>query len=274
MKKFLLILILFLSSSLFLTAHEFWLHPNKFIFKTGDLINVQFLVGENYEGENWSGNNKSIKSLQLHLPNVTDDLSDRISDSTGGSLQFAIYEEGTYLLSYNSTNKFIELEPKKFLEYLTEDGLQNAIDYRAANNETDSTGREYYQRSVKTIFQVGAKKTSLYKKQTNLPVDIIPLQNPYDLTESNPRPVLTAKILFQKKLLANQLVIVWHRLNNKTSKQEYTTDALGQVSFPVTPNGRWMISTVKMERIANDPKAQWQSYWGTCTWGYETGNEN
>ena len=270
MKKVFLIIILFFSSSLFLLGHEFWLHPDKFIFKTGEPIKIKFLVGENFEGENWSGNNQSIKSLQLLFPSASDDLADRIGVAPGDSLQFSIYEEGTFLLTYNSTNKFIELEPKKFHEYLTEDGLNNAIDYRATHNENDSFGREYYQRSVKTIFQVGDKKTNLFKKQTNLPLDIILMQNPYDLkNEDTSVNMVAAKIFFQKKPLVNQKIIVWHRLKGRTIKEEYRSNDLGQISFPVIPTGRWMISTVKMERIANDPKVQWQSYWGSCTWGYE-----
>ena len=81
--------------------------------------------------------------------------------------------------------------------------------------------------------------------------------------------MLNVKVLFQKKLLSNQSVIVWHRLNNKTIKEEYKTNEMGQIKFPVSATGRWMVSTVKMERILNDPKVQWQSYWGSCTWGYE-----
>jgi len=269
MKKILLSTILFFFSSLLLLAHEFWLHPNKFIFRSGDLINIKFLVGENFEGVNWSGNNKSIQSLELHFSNVTDDLAEYITDSTGDSLQFAIYDEGTYLISYNSVNKFIELDPTKFLDYLKEDGLQNAIDYRIAHNETDSFGREYYQRSVKTIFQVGTKTTALYKKETNLPLDIIPIQNPYELKDADSKPMMAVKILFQKKPLTNQLILVWHRLEGQTVKSEYTTDEKGQISFPMSIDGRWMISTVRMERLNDDPQAQWQSYWGSCTWGFE-----
>ncbi len=269
MKKFILSSVVLFSTSLLLLAHEFWLHPNKFIYQPGDLINIKFLVGENFEGVNWSGNNKSIQSLELHFTNVTDDLAEHINDSTGDSLQFAIYEEGTYLLSYNSVNKFIELDPTKFLEYLKEDGLQNAIDYRIAHNETDSIGREYYQRSVKTIFQVGTKSSALYKKETNLPLDIIPLQNPYELKSAGVKPLMSVKVLFQKKLLTNQRIIVWHRLNGQTTKSEFTTDEKGQISFPLSLDGRWMVSTVKMERLNDDPTAQWQSYWGSCTWGYE-----
>ena len=269
MKKFFLSATIILLCSLLSIAHEFWLHPDKFIYQPGDLINIKFLVGENYEGVNWSGNNKSIQSLELHFSNVTDDLAEHISDSTGDSLQFAIYEEGTYMLSYNSVNKFIELDPAKFLDYLKEDGLQNAIDYRIAHNESDSVGREYYQRSVKTIFQVGKKTTSLYKKETSLPLDIIPLKNPYDLKDTSAIPFMTVKVLFQKKLLSNHRILVWHRLNGQTLKSEYTTDEKGQINFPMSNDGRWMISTVKMERFTEDPNAQWQSYWGSCTWGYE-----
>jgi hypothetical protein len=29
-----------------------------------------------------------------------------------------------------------------------------------------------------------------------------------------------------------------------------------------------MVSCVKMVRLQNDPQAEWQSYWGSLTWGY------
>lgn len=50
--------------------------------------------------------------------------------------------------------------------------------------------------------------------------------------------------------------------------KELSTDSKGELSIDVEPGGRWMISTVKMVRLQNDPKAQWQSYWGSVTWGY------
>ena len=50
--------------------------------------------------------------------------------------------------------------------------------------------------------------------------------------------------------------------------QEISTDSNGELSIEVEPTGRWMISAVKMVRLQNDPKAHWQSYWGSVTWGY------
>ena len=45
--------------------------------------------------------------------------------------------------------------------------------------------------------------------------------------------------------------------------------ANGEIVFRVTTKGKWMISTVKMERLIDNPVADWQSYWGSLTWGYE-----
>ncbi len=301
MKKsiFVTLSILFLSSPF---AHEFWLQPRKFLYRTGETVSIKFLVGENFEGENWSGNRQNIQELHLYYNGVEDELEECIADSTtGDSLNLQFFDEGTAMITFNSSNKFIELDPEKFQAYLEEDGLQNVIEFRKEHRETDSAGREYYQRSVKTILQVGSVKDETYEKETSLPIDIIPLNHPYLLKKNEE---LTIRILFNKEPLSRAVVKVWHKLKNKTEKKEYTTDQNGNFSFPVSISGQWMISTVKMIRIQDNEKAarpdnlklkdtlqqkdtlplqdttitknplslrdsaDWQSYWGSLTWGY------
>jgi uncharacterized GH25 family protein len=197
---------------------------------------------------------------------VDDDLVSLLPDSArGDSLTLQFFDEGTMMIAYESRNKYIRLPADSFLMYLREDGLQNAIDYRAEHGETDSAGKEYYRRSVKTIFQVGAAKDNLHSKRTGLPLDIIPQAHPYSLKTGQELPV---KILFKGAPLKGALVKAWHRLNGKTTSTDLRTDAEGQVSIPVSLAGRWMLSTVRMEREPRD-SAQWQSYWGSLTWGYE-----
>jgi uncharacterized GH25 family protein len=58
-------------------------------------------------------------------------------------------------------------------------------------------------------------------------------------------------------------------VKNKTIKKDLRTDSKGEIVFPVSTNGKWMISTVKMERLLDNPICDWQSYWGSLTWGYE-----
>jgi uncharacterized GH25 family protein len=62
---------------------------------------------------------------------------------------------------------------------------------------------------------------------------------------------------------------VWQRNNNQTTRQQYFTNRKGEISFTVFTTGKWMVSTVKMMPTENDPQANWQSYWGSCTWGYQ-----
>jgi uncharacterized GH25 family protein len=265
MKKILTLFILFTLYTL-LSSHEFWLQPDKFIYNYADIVNVNFMVGENFDGSNWSGNNEKIQSLYFYYGDVKDNLSDGLSEEKGDSLVFRLCHEGTAMLAFNSVNSYIEIDAPKFNEYLAEDGLNNAISYRNEHNETDSMGREYYQRSVKTIIQAGGKKDNTYKQETDLPVDIIPLQNPYALKTGDS---LAVKILFKKIPLTNYKVRLWHKNSGDLSALNLMSNNKGEIKFALTTAGRWMVSTVTMEPAENDDKADWQSYWGSCTWGYE-----
>ena len=252
-------------------AHEFWLLPEKFIYKWNENINVRFLVGENFEGENWKGDRSRVNKLELYFSGVKDDITKALSDETGDSLQIKLLDEGTAMIVFNSNNAYIELDSADFNTYLLEEGLNEAFEYRLNHHEIDSAGREYYQRSAKTIFQVGKKFTSTFGKETSLPLDIIPQQNPYSLKNGDS---LEVKILFQKDPLARQFVGLWQRFNDITVTTGMITDGDGTIKFPVQTKGTWMISTVKMIRLENDEKTNpiaigWQSYWGSCTWGYQ-----
>jgi len=264
MKKALSLFIL-LFYSLLLSAQEFWLEPDNFLYEPGDPITIKFLVGENFEGEIWSGNRLKVKELYFYSKYVTDELSSEISEGNSDSLQISLFDEGSAILTFNSNNSFINLESEKYNEYLRKDSLQTVIDYRREHNELDSAGKEFYQRNAKTIIQIGELKDNIYSKKTTLPLDIIPLQNPYDLKEND---LLTIKILFKKKPLKEALIKVWNRIDNQTMVTNYTSDKNAEIHMPINHKGKWMVSTVKMIKLDNDKQADWQSYSGSLTWGY------
>jgi uncharacterized GH25 family protein len=267
MKSFLRVFILILLYTLF-SSHEFWLQPEKFIYKRGEMINIRFLVGENFNGENWTGNIDRVKSLRFYFGNVSDkNLGDAISKEEGDSIQLAMADEGTAMIAFESKNSFIELEAAKFNDYLREDGLTDALEYRMKHKDSSKAGKEFYQRSVKTLIQVGDKTDHTYKQKTGLPIDIIPDDHPYSVAKDDDD--FKVKFYFQGEPMKHTKVKVWHKVNNKISPAEYTTDNDGEIKIFLTPTGQWMVSTVKMIHLENDPKAEWQSYWGTLTWGYE-----
>jgi uncharacterized GH25 family protein len=305
MKRFFLpALLLFLT--FYITAHEFWLQPGKFIFRPGENVRIKFLAGENFVGENWDGNRQNVQKLRLYYEEIEDELDEYITDSTSGdSLNLQFFDEGTAMVTFNSANKFVEMDAEKFMAYLKEDSLDDVIEYRKVHHESDSSGKEFYQRSVKTIFQIGSAKDDTYNIDTDLPIDIIPLNHPYTLKKNE---LLTLRVQFNKVPLKEAQVKVWHKQKGKTVKKQYTTDENGIVSFPVNTSGQWMVSTVKMVRIPSNeqinladssqvkagqiladslkksdslqqadpsksalniqPRAQWQSYRGSLTWGY------
>jgi uncharacterized GH25 family protein len=248
-----------------LSSHEFWLQPEKYIYNRGDEINIRFLVGENFEGENWKGDSSKINTINFYYGGVKDEIPAGEFIEKGDSLQLRQYDEGTSMLTFSSNNSYITLDSAKFNAYLLEDGLNDAIEYRKQHNETDSGGREYYQRSVKTIIQVGTVKDETYKQSTSLPLDIIPQSHPYKLKEGEP---VSVKIFFQNEPMRNAAVKIWNHYNNETKKIELISDENGLISFPIHLEGKWMVSTVKMVHTDDNPVAEWQSYWGSCTWGY------
>jgi len=258
-------LLLFILIALRAGTHEFWLEPDRFQLKPGQQIRLRFNVGENFTGDDWTGNRQLVDKLKVYFHDLDDDLEDQVSDSTGDSLNLQFYLPGTVLIAFQSKNKHIELPANKFNEYLADDGLDLARAMRIDQGETDSVGREHYQRSVKTLLQVGDQKTDNYKKRTGLPLDIVPLNHPYHIKKSGN---LRLKVYFHDAPLPNHLVRIWQRVNGKVTSQRLTTDAQGEIEVTVHPIGQWMASLVEMERAAPTDSVQWQSYWGSLTWGY------
>jgi uncharacterized protein DUF4198 len=265
MKKHFLIPLILLSYNL-IVPHEFWLHPDKFFYKRGEKINIRLREGRNFEVKNWTDNKELLQTLHIYFGGVKDkDLLKSFPDKKGDSIQLTLLDEGTIMICSNSINTITEMQADNFNNYLLENGFTEAIQYRQQNNDTNTSGREYFHSSMKTIFQVGTKTDKTYKQKTDLLIDIIPEDHPYNAANEEKFKI---KVLFKGEPLAHQKVKVSHRLNNTISQIEYTTDEDGNFKFFFTPAGHWMVSIVKMIRLKNDPSAEWQSYWSSLTWGY------
>src|SRR5258705_13982645 len=102
MKK--IITLLFLFCFISISAHEFWLQPDKFIYKKGEKASIRFRVGENFEGENWSVTKSKINFLTLLTNTAKTDLAEFISENKGDSLQVVLQKEGTAMITYRDLN--------------------------------------------------------------------------------------------------------------------------------------------------------------------------
>jgi uncharacterized GH25 family protein len=256
--------------SLLAYAHEFWLQPHKFYFTIRETANIRFLVGENFTGQNWTGDLDKVRELIHYTPsNLQLDLKEQLKGK-GDSLQLPLREEGTHMLIFNSTNSFITLEADKFNGYLADEGLQEVLNYRRQHNELQTPGREYYQRSVKTIFQAGGKITDSCVQQTSLPLDIIPAENPYmvPIGTNSVKPVkVRFLVLFYGQPLQNMLVRSWYLRGANKMVDTVRTNRRGFVTIDRHP-GPNLLTCVHMERNLTDSIAGWQSYWGSLSFDY------
>ncbi len=254
------------------TGHEFWLHPNKFFYTIRETAWIRFRVGENFSGENWKGDSSKVNELVHYSPSGNIEyLSEGHSFKSGDSLRLPLPEEGTHMVTFRSNQSFISLEPEKFNQYLKEEGLDEALLFRKQQHEENKTGTEQYLRSVKTIFQVGTFLTDACTKATGLPLDIIPLQNPYELPQATTGtgPVKNRfRVLFKGQPLANALVRFWYAEKGKPVKMDSArTNTRGYVNADRKP-GPFMASCVHMVPATIPAEAQWQSYWGSVSFEY------
>jgi hypothetical protein len=99
------------------------------------------------------------------------------------------------------------------------------------------------------------------------------LENPYASPGMAPQgalPMVRFRILFKGKSLANWLIKTWFRdEKGKIQMKEYHTNNRGIIQVK-RYSGPFMISTVYMERLQGDPRADWQSYWASLNFEYSS----
>ncbi|WP_160714121.1 DUF4198 domain-containing protein [Chitinophaga solisilvae] len=254
-----------LCSSVLAFSHEFWLQPLKFILKVNEPAAVNVMVGESYKGERSDGRKYEVLQLKHFSATKEEDLKSALGGPKKSSMTVAFSEPGNHLLAFSNTGKYIGLDAKKFNEYLAEEGLDNVKEWREQHQQADKPGREFYQRCAKTLFQVGDQHDDTYARNTGMRIELIPASNPYTIASGDQ---ITFRVLFDNVPVKNALVLAWQVKQNKTSVNKFRSNDAGEVTFPIEKAGRWMISSVHMIPDASGEKADWQSFWGSYTFGF------
>lgn len=245
-------------------AHEFWMQPDKFLFSVGEAARVNFMVGENFTGERWKVNPQRFIRLDHHAASYSEGLIEKLNSGQENSIEVKLEKEGTHLFVMQSTNAFTELAAEEFNEYLKEDGLDDILAFRQKNNQMDKPAREFYSRHTKLLVKAGEKSDDTYKKVVGLPLEIIPVNDPYKAKRGD---AITFQVLYEGKPLQFAMVKVWNRKDGITFTQNIYTMKDGTIETRLSNTGSWMVSCVKMVP-AREEGADWQSYWASLVFGY------
>lgn len=243
-------------------AHEFWLEPEPFEIKRDEPVKLAIRVGENFSGVRWTPKSNRLSRLTMIGANEKRDLTPALEKAADG-LAAPAPPPGTTIVALSTDDKFIEIAPEKFTQYLIEDGLDAALAWRAAHGAADRPGREFYRREAATLLQIGAP-TEPRLDATGFDLQLLPARNPF---EAHAGETLRVQVMWRGAPLANALVQRWTRGAGKdggVDVEKARSDSQGFVSFEL-PAGETMLSAVHMYENEDKKAADWRSVWGNLT---------
>jgi hypothetical protein len=264
-----------------LDAHDMFLKLRSFFLEPNTPVTIALYNGTFEQSENVITRDRMIdvsvigpgsERTQIDTTHWRDGWYETLLDLKPG-------DPGTYVLGVSTKARIIELAAKDFNEYLAHDGVMNVLEARKKNNELGKDARELYSKHVKTIFQVGEKRSESYKTKLGYPIEIVPLQNPYSLAEGD---VLEVLILRDGKPVANQLVYASyaghheHVEAQEEDAEEHDdaaahgeavktgTDASGVAKIKLEAGGHWYIRLINMVE-SDKENVDYESSWATLT---------
>ena len=241
-------------------AHEFWIEPDTFRPQANEVVPLTFFVGMAYQGDELPRYTSRIVEFLHFEPGAKAKPVPGFEGQRAGLVR--THAPGLHLVAYQSTSTFVELEPEKFKEYLLEEGLDSIVELRRSRGESDKPGRELFARCPKALLQVGDSGDAKDGMRVmGFPVELIAEVNPYELSPGDSLPI---RVFSRGKPLANALVVSFPH-EDPEDKPQARTDRDGRATLNLEYSGAWLIKTVLMERIDDDPRADWQSWWGSLT---------
>lgn len=255
-----------------LQAHEFWFKPIPSPQAVGDSVNLRLEVGEFFTGEPAGFSIPSARTLRHYAPGqAVEDLRPFLpANAPEAEVALVLDAPGTHLLVYDSEPQTITLNSDKFHAYLHDEGLDFVKVQREKAGTANQSGRERYQRHIKTLIAVEPVPEavpapgSTYAIHAGQRLEITPLRNPLEMAPGERLPL---KVMFNNRPLAGALVKAWHRQSSQLVTIRATTSDQGDVAFDLPFAGDWMLSVVHMIPATEDATegVDWDSFWSNLT---------
>ena len=270
MKKFTALCITLLLGVSLLTAHDMFLKLRLYIVEPNTSITVALYNGTFDKSENIITRDRMI-DVSMVDPNGKRKSIDKKQWRDGWYetlLDLEMDKTGTHVIGVSTKTNTIELSAEDFNGYLTHDGVTDVLAERKKSGETNQPARELYSKHVKTVIQVGTKRTGSFNANLGYPIEIIPSQNPYKLQKGDE---MAFQVLRDGKPVANQLVYAshgdFHGHSDDGSHEEAITtrtDAKGFGKIELIESGEWYIRLIHM--VKSDKKDfDYESNWATLT---------
>jgi len=238
-------------------AHDFWIDPDRFDLRAGDAVALTLR-----QGVSMKGNSLPYLTPLIADFSTTDGTGRKVIQSVMGNDPAAVLvvESGTTLVGYQSNRDYVQMEPRKFLQYLDDEGLDYIAEQRRTRGEQDEPAREYFIRCSKLLLEAApARSDELFSTRLGYTLELLPEADPSALSAGEE---LSLRLLYLGEPISGVLV----RAVSKDQPDEPVdrrTDADGRATVVLDRPGTWLIKAVHMIRLENDIKAEWESYWAS-----------
>jgi hypothetical protein len=253
-------LLLTVPLALSLSAHDLYLRLQTYQPAPGATVRVEFHNGDKFPASEMPVKIERLRDTRLVGGAEFQDL--RIEGTATVADVVVPSAQGLFTLTARTIPNFIQLDAKKFEDYLQHEGLQTLVEWRKQHGEAKKPGREHYSKYFKALGYVGAP-TGKFDAPAGLALEFIPLGNPYAIKAGEP---LRVRVLFRSKRQVGLAVALAHADGGRVSSRVVgVTNAQGEIAVPIAGAGLWKLHTIMMERKTNSSQADWESFWASFT---------
>lgn len=267
------ILILFMALALFVvrpvSAHDYWIEASNFRLNPGDRVLFYLRVGNQFNGETPAFSAEWVRRFRMDDATRKHPIQPLPRDPSGMA---RVQESGLQVVSFENTATYLELPAERFNLYLKTEGLESILMAREEAGTSEQLGKELYSRCAKALLWAGGNgalpvDAELLKKPVGLTLEIVPEQNPYQMTAPAPMAV---QLLYQGQPVAGVTVMALNK-SAPNEVQRIQSGPDGRVEFDLHRSGLWLVKAVHMFPAAASAKEDWRSYWASLTFELPVG---
>ncbi len=244
-----------------ISAHDFWLIPQKFSISPGDSQTIFANTGMDFPNSLSAVTPDRVDQFILMGKSGKRNITELEVQGNSLITKCTFEKTGTYVIALSLKPKEIKLTAEEFNEYLLHDGLPDIYELRKKEGILDKNAVEHYSKYPKTLIQVGKTLDETPTKPLGFPIEIIPQVNPYGLKLGDD---LGVTVLFQGKPLSNVEIAWSYPGRDEELAGSKKTDANGKATVPLAKVGPYVIRLTHMEWVKKQTH-EWESYWTSLT---------
>ena len=240
-------------------AHDFWIEASRYHPESGADVALTWRVGVGFKGDTLPYITEWIDDFSVVTP-----VGRRPINSIVGSDPVATLNSAgqAFLVGYQGRRSFVELEPKKFNDYLRDEGMEYILQQRRERDEADRSAPEFFVRCAKAL--IAGEETAdraIYGAQLGYELELIPQGDPTALA---PGDELDFVLLYRGEAIEGILVQAVSRAN-PDARSASRTDSDGRVTLAFAAPSLFLVKAVHMIPLENDKTARWESFWASFT---------